>query len=261
MSGSRDEVAAALARQVRGAPDGRVAAGDPASHVRRFVEWTMVDGDLMCRYVWHNLPDPTGGTTRYTQPGTEILRRRGGDLACLGEFRNGDEADAMFARWRAAGGPAKPTADPTTDPTDGGDLRGIVGWAPEPLSRPTPREEVERAFGDFAARLASAAASGEWAPVAAAFTDEVRVRDHVSGFVEGRHALSAWIQDGVKRTPFTRYDVRLRIVEGNRVSALVRAEASAGGVDVNLLLHYGGEGRWAYLEVVYNPREIRDLVT
>ncbi|MYV97689.1 nuclear transport factor 2 family protein [Streptomyces sp. SID3343] len=252
MGGSRNEAAAALARQVPDEPDGR-SAGDLGSHVRRFVEWTMTDGDLVCRYVWHNLPDPTGGTTRYTQPGTEILRRRGDDLRRIGEFRNGDEADAMLARWRAAGG--------GTDSTGGRDLRGIVGWAPEPLPSTTARQEVERAFGDFASRLASAAASGEWAPVAAAFTDEVRVRDHVSGFMEGRHALSAWIQDGVKRTPFTRYDVRLRIVEGNRVSALLRAEASTGGVDVNLLLHYGGEGRWGYLEVVYNPREIRGLTT
>jgi hypothetical protein len=253
MGGSRDDMAAALARQVRHAPDGRATTSDLASHVRRFVEWTMIDGDLVCNYVWHNLPDPTGGTARYTQPGTEILRRRDGDVECLGEFRNGDESDAMFARWRAAGGGA--------DSTGGGDLRGIVGWAPEPPLGPAAREEIDRAFADFASRLAAAAASGEWAPVAAAFTDEVRVRDHVSGFVEGRHALSAWIQDGVRRTPFTRYDVRLRIVEGNRVSALVRARAVSGGVDVNLLLHYGGTGRWAYLEVVYNPREIRGLVT
>ncbi|WP_406284073.1 nuclear transport factor 2 family protein [Embleya sp. NBC_00896] len=249
MGGSRDEVVAALARAARGGGgDGEACAG-------RFTEWTMIDGDLVCRYVWHNLPDPTGGTARYTLPGTEILRRVGdGDrFETVGEFRNGDDADAMTARWHAAGGDAAVAAGP--------ELRGIIGWAPEPLPGAAPREEIERAFGDFASRLAEAAAGGEWAPVAAVFTDEVRVRDHVSGFVEGRHALSAWIQDGVKRSPFKRYDVRLRIVDGNRVSTVLRAEGPTGGLDVNLVLHYAREGRWSYVEVVYNPQEVRRLGT
>lgn len=243
MGGSRDEVAAALAGGGPGADD----AGD---RVRRFTEWTMVDGDLVCRYVWHNLPDPTGGATRYTVPGTEIVRRLGdGDrFETVGEFRNGDDADAMLARWHAAGGPAAGH--------DGAELRGIVGWAPEPMPVPTPREEIERAFGDFTVRLTSASAGGEWAPVAAVFTDEVRVRDHVIGFVEGRHALSAYIRDGVRRSPFTRYPIRLRIIDGNRVSTVVRAEGPVGGLDVNVVMHYAGEGRWSYVEVVYNPQEI-----
>jgi hypothetical protein len=241
MGGTRDE--AALAR-----------SGPIGDHVgawvRRFTEWTMVDGDLICRYVWFNLPDPTGGAVRYTVPGTEIVRRLGeGDrFETVGEFRNADEADAMIARWRAAGGPVAGY--------DGAELRGIVGWAPEPLPVPIPREEIERAFGDFAARVASASAGGEWAPVAAVFTDRVRVRDHVVGFVEGRHALSAYIRDGVRRSPFRRYRVRLRIIDGNRVSTVLRAEGPSGGLDVNVVLHYAGGRRWSYVEIVYNPQEI-----
>ncbi|MFF7249441.1 nuclear transport factor 2 family protein [Embleya sp. NPDC008237] len=241
MGGTRDE--AALARS---GPVG----GDVAACVRRFTEWTMIDGDLSCRYVWLNLPDPTGGTVRYTVPGTEIVRRVGpGDrIETVGEFRNGDAVDAMIARWRTAGGPVAGY--------DGAELRGIVGWAPEPLPLPIPRAEVERAFGDLAARLASASAGGEWAPVAAVFTDEVRVRDHVVGFVEGRHALSAYIRDGVRRSPFSRYRVRLRIIDGNRVSTVLRAEGPSGGLDVNVVLHYAGGRRWSYVEVVYNPQEV-----
>ncbi|MEU0935234.1 MULTISPECIES: nuclear transport factor 2 family protein [unclassified Embleya] len=242
MGGTRDE-AAALARN-------EPVDGDVGAWVRRFTEWTMIDGDLTCRYVWLNLPDPTGGTVRYTVPGTEIVRRLGaGDrFETVGEFRNGDGVDAMIARWRGAGGPAAGH--------DGAELRGIVGWAPEPLSVPIPREEIRRAFGDFAARLASASAGGEWAPLAAVFTDEVRVRDHVVGFVEGRHALSAYIRDGVRRSPFSRYRVRLRIIDGNRVSTVLRAEGPFGGLDVNVVLHYAGGRRWSYVEVVYNPQEI-----
>ncbi|OPC81780.1 hypothetical protein B4N89_13290 [Embleya scabrispora] len=241
MGGSRDEPAAALAR---------IGDGEPVPEMSRFTEWTMIDGDLVCRYVWHNLPDPTGGTARYTLPGTEILRRLGdGDrFETVGEFRNGDDADAMTARWRAAGG--------AVAGADGGELRGIVGWAPEPMPRAADRAEVERALAEFAARLAAAPVHGDWAPVAALFTDEVRVRDHVVGFAEGRHALHAYILDGVRRSPFARYRVGLRLVDGNRVALLLHAEGSRGGLDVNVVLHYAGEGRWSYVEVVYNPQEI-----
>ncbi|MET7302610.1 nuclear transport factor 2 family protein [Embleya sp. NPDC005575] len=96
----------------------------------------------------------------------------------------------------------------------------------------------------------------EWAPVAAVFTDEVRVRDHVVGFVEGRHALSAYIRDGVGRSPFRRYRVRLWIIDSNRVSTVLRAEGPSGGLDVNVVLHYAGGRRWSYVEIVYNPQEI-----
>ncbi|MFE5326584.1 nuclear transport factor 2 family protein [Embleya sp. NPDC056575] len=242
MGGSRDAVAAALARSAR------IGGADPIPEVSRFTEWTMVDGDLVCRYVWHNLPDPTGGTARYTLPGTEILRRVGDRFEMVGEFHNGDDAAAMIARWRAAGG-AVPGAD-------GGELRGIVGWAPEPTPRAADRAEVERALADFAGRLAAAPAHGDWAPVAALFTDEVRVRDHVVGFVEGRHALHAYILDGVRRSPFTGYRVVLRLVDGNRVAVLLRAEGADVGLDVNVVLHYAGAGRWSYVEVVYDPRRL-----
>ena len=256
MAGSRDDTVAALARhgELVGAADVLGLPPDTrAPRVRRYVEWTMIDADMVCRYVWHNLPDPTGGTTRYTLPGTEILRRDGGEFVTLAEFRNGDAEAAMFARWHAAGSGVCPEA--------GAELRGIVGWAPEPRRVDVPREEMERAFGRLASRLAATRRGGDWAPVVAVFTEDVRVRDHVSGFVEGRHALGAWIRDGVGRAPFERYEVRLRIIDGTRVSALLRVEGAGGGVDVNALLHYAGDGRWSYVEVVYDPREIRRLGT
>lgn len=265
MGGGRDDTAEALARHGELAVGARAFGShaldpllDPFPGTRipgvcRYVEWTMVDEDLVCRYVWHNLPDPTGGTARYTLAGTEILRRDGGEFETLGEFRNGDAEAAMLARWRAAG--------PGGCPDAGTELRGIVGWAPEPRRVDASREEIERAFGDLAARLAATGRDGDWAPVVAVFTDDVRVRDHVRGFVEGRHALGAWIRDGVGRSSFERYAVRLRIIDGTRVSVLLRVEGAGGGVDVNALLHYAGDGLWAYVEVVYDPREIRRLMT
>ncbi len=67
--------------------------------------------------------------------------------------------------------------------------------------------------------------------------------------------------------PTMEFPVSWRLIDGNRVSALIpnilpAPEGDDGyyGFDVNTILHYAGNGKWSFEEDVYSPAEAQDVI-
>ncbi len=225
-----------------------------------WIEWAAIDGDHVCFYIWNNLPDPTGGTTRYGFPNTTVLRYAGdGKFDWEADFYNPVDAEKVFVAWLNAGG-RKHTAPDRS-------LTGVDGWAAEPSATVYPRDEVEREFEAYRGRGRLAVATGDWDQWADQFTDDARYLEHHYGRFEGQSAIRAWITGVMKPFPTMEFPLKVAVIEGNRVAAIipnVLPDPTGGdgyfAFDVNVILHYAGNGKWSYEEDVYNPREAEAVV-
>jgi hypothetical protein len=225
-----------------------------------WVEWSIVDGDRVAYYVWHNLSDPSGGSARYAWAGTGALRYTGdGAFAVEGHFHNSADRRRVTAEWEAAGGTEATAPDPS--------LRGVEGWSPEPRTPAYPRAEVEAEFEKYRLRAARAVETGDWDQWADQFTDDAHYREHHYGYFTSGPEIRAWIKSVMQPFPTMEFPVSWRLIDGNRVSALIPnilppPEGDDGyyGFDVNTMLHYAGNGQWSYEEDVYSPRDAEKVV-
>ncbi len=218
-----------------------------------WIEWAVIDGDHICFYIWNNLPDPAGGGTRYGFPNTTVLRYAGdGRFDWEADFYNPADAERVFGAWLQAGGRKQTPPDRS--------LQGIADWAPEPPAGTSGRAEIEREFQAYRGRGARAVATGDWDQWADQFTDDARYLEHHYGRFSGQDAIRGWITGVMKPFPTMEFPLRVALIEGNRVCAVipnVLPDPTGGdgyyGFDVNVILHYAGGGRWSYEEDVYNP--------
>jgi predicted SnoaL-like aldol condensation-catalyzing enzyme len=226
-----------------------------------WMEWVAIEDDHICFYIWNNLPDPTGGTERYGFPNTTMLRYAGhGKFDWEADFYNPADAEKVFVAWLTAGGRKHTPMNRS--------LEGIEGWLPEPSTEAFSREEIEREFEAYRARGRLAVETGDWDQWADQFTDDARYLEHHYGRFEGQAAIRAWITGVMKPFPMMAFPLKVAVIEGNRVGAIipnVLPDPSGGdgyfGFDVNVVLHYAGNGKWSYEEDVYNPREAQDVIT
>lgn len=230
------------------------------SAMTTWIDWHQIEGDQIGFYVWNNLPDPTGEGRPFQFPNTTILRYAGdGKFDKQDDFYNPADAERVFTDWIAAGGRRHTPKDRS--------LRGIEGWAP-PVPEPAfPREEVEREFQRYRERGSQAVATGDWNQWADQFTDDARYLEHHYGRFEGQDAIRAWILSVMQPFPTMEFPVTWYSIEGNRITALipnVLPDPTGGdqtyGFDVNVILHYAGDGRWSYEEDVYNPKDAETTI-
>lgn len=225
-----------------------------------WMEWVDIDGDHVSFYIWNNMPDPAGTGTSYQFPNTTVLRYAGdGRFDWEADFYNPADAVRIVTAWVQAGGRRSTPPDHS--------LRGIEGWLPEPSPVVHPREEVEREFAAYRARGAAAVASGDWNPWADQFTEDARYYEHHFGRFNGQAAIREWITGVMKPFPTMEFPLKVATINGNRVSAIipnVLPDPAGGdayfGFDVNVVLHYAGDGRWSYEEDVYNPQEAQRVI-
>ena len=216
-------------------------------------EWYDIDDDLVCCYIWSNLPDPAGGATRYGFPHTTLLRYLGdGRFDREGDYSNPADAAKVLDAWSRAGGDATTPPDPS--------LEGIAGWAPAASTVTFPRDEIEHEFQRYRGRGAHAVATGDWHQWADQFTTDAKYFEHHYGRFDGQAAIREWITGVMKPFPTMDFPLKAHLIEGNRVCAVipnVLPDPAGGdayfGFDVNVILHYAGSRQWSYEEDVYDP--------
>ena len=225
-----------------------------------WIEWHQIEGDRVAFYVWNNLPDPEGKGRHFQFPNTTILRYAGnGKFDEQHDFYNPENAEKVFTDWIAAGGRRNTPKDWS--------LRGIPGWQPAVPTPACPREEVERELHAYRERGNKAVATGDWDQWADQFTTDARYLEHHYGRFEGQDGIRAWINGVMQPFPSMEFPITWYSIEGNRVSALIpnvlpdpKGGPDGYGFDVNVILHYAGNGKWSYEEDVYNPREAKDVI-
>lgn len=226
-----------------------------------WVDWWQVEGDTIAFYVWNNLPDPAGEGRHFQFPNTTLLRYAGdGKFDWQADFYNPADAEKVFTDWIAAGGNRSTKQDRS--------LTGIPGWQP-PVPEPAhPREEVERELQAYKARADLAVSTGDWDQWADQFTEDARYLEHHYGRFEGQSGIRAWIKSVMQPFPDMEFPHSWYSIDGNRVSALIpnvlpdpKGGPDGYGFDVNVILHYAGDGKWSYEEDVYNPREAEQVIT
>ncbi len=222
-------------------------------------EWSMIDGNQVAMYVWNNLPDPGTGK-RYGFPNTTIVTYAGdGKFSAQADFYNPADAQRVFGEWMADGGNRE------LPPQHG--LGGLPGWAPEPSADRHSRDEVYAEFLRYRQRADQAVATGDWNPWADQFTSDARYREHHFGTFAGQDEIRAWITGVMQPFPTMEFPLQTVLIDGNRLSAVipnVLPDPTGGdhdyGFDVNVVLHYAGNGRWSYEEDVYNPEEAQRVI-
>jgi ketosteroid isomerase-like protein len=225
-----------------------------------WLDWYQIEGDRVAFYIWNNLPDPTGEGRSFQFPNTTVLQYAGdGQWDWQADFYNPADAEKVFGAWLEAGGRKHTPADPS--------LQGVDGWAPEPPAPAFDREEIEREFTRYRERGSIAVATGDWDQWADQFTDDARYLEHHYGRFDGQQEIRDWINGVMQPFPTMEFPVTWYSIDGNRISALipnVLPDPAGGdrtyGFDVNVILHYAGDGRWSYEEDVYNPKEAERVI-
>jgi ketosteroid isomerase-like protein len=230
------------------------------SAMTTWIEWHQIEDDRICFYVWNNLPDPTGEGRHFQFPNTTILTYAGnGQFSEQHDFYNPADAEKVFTDWIAAGGRRNTRQDKS--------LRGIPGYQPDVPTPTHPREEVERELHIYRERGNKAVATGDWNQWADQFTDDAYYLEHHYGRFAGQAAIREWILGVMQPFPDMVFPITWYSIEGNRVCCLIpnvlpdpKGGPDGFGFDVNTILHYAGNGKWAYEEDVYNPKEAERVV-
>lgn len=230
------------------------------SAMTTWIEWHQIDDDRVCFYVWNNLPDPTGEGRHFQFPNTSILTYAGNGLFSeQHDFYNPADAERVFTEWIQAGGRRDTPQDKS--------LKGIPGFQPPVPTPAAPREEVERELHLYRERGNKAVATGDWNQWADQFTDDANYLEHHYGRFAGQAAIREWINGVMQPFPSMEFPIVWHSIEGNRVCALIpnvlpdpKGGPDGYGFDVNVILHYAGNGKWAYEEDVYNPKDAERVI-
>jgi hypothetical protein len=225
-----------------------------------WIEWHQIEDDRICFYVWNNLPDPAGQGRSFQFPNTTILTYGGNGQFCeQHDYYNPHDAERVFTEWIHAGGRRNTPQDKS--------LRGVPGFQPPVPTPAYPREEVERELEAYRQRGNVAVATGDWNQWADQFTDDAKYVEHHYGRYEDQQEIRDWINGVMQPFPTMEFPIAWKSIEGNRVCTLIpnvlpdpKGGPDGYAFDVNTILHYAGNGRWAYEEDVYNPDEASKVV-
>jgi hypothetical protein len=129
------------------------------------------------------------------------------------------------------------------------------------------RAEMEREFEAYQERGRLAGETGDWNQWADQFTDDAKYVEHHYGRFENQTEIRDWINGVMQPFPSMEFPIAWKSIEGNRVCTLIpnvlpdpKGGPDGYAFDVNTILHYAGNGKWAYEEDVYNPTEASKVV-
>jgi hypothetical protein len=126
------------------------------------------------------------------------------------------------------------------------------------------RDEIERAYEDYQAKVRGITASGDWAPFADLFTEDAVYNEHLFGRFEGREAIRTWITKTMSRFPgnlMTAFPHEWYMIDeaSGRVVCQIWNDMPDPGdgkrysaYNISVLM-YAGDGLWSSEEDVYNP--------
>jgi ketosteroid isomerase-like protein len=127
------------------------------------------------------------------------------------------------------------------------------------------RGEIEDAFAEYQRRVRG----GDWAAWSELFTDNAVYLEHEYGTFYGREAIRNWIVATMDKAVGMTFPVEWFVVDEDRViwytwnqfPQLPGHAASDFQFAVVSILRYGGDGRWASQEDVYNAKEAEAVLT
>jgi hypothetical protein len=133
------------------------------------------------------------------------------------------------------------------------------------------REEIQSALDNYAVVADQAAKSGDWAPWAELFTEDVTYIEHVYGEFHGREEVLAWISKTMGVFPFTKMNAfpwdwyTIDAEQGWVVGQIENRFADPGDGKVYQAanwtrLVYAGNGLFSSEEDVYNPMHFQPVV-
>ena len=132
------------------------------------------------------------------------------------------------------------------------------------------RAELERAFASYCELREQAIRAGDWAIWGNQFSDDARYLEHAYGALEGREAIVAWITGVMAPFPTMTFPNDWVVFDEARGWVVFQCQnrlphpTDPHGAPFQFptwsLLHYAGEGRWAYEEDMYNAKAAAETV-
>lgn len=127
------------------------------------------------------------------------------------------------------------------------------------------RDEIEDAFAEYQRRVRA----NDWSAWADLFVDDAVYLEHEYGTFYGRDAIRNWIVETMQPAQGMTFPVEWYVIDGDRVvwytwnqfPQLPGHAASDFQFATVSILRYGGNGRWASQEDVYNAREAEGVLT
>lgn len=122
--------------------------------------------------------------------------------------------------------------------------------------------EIEAAYGNYSQTVDGCSASGDWAPYADCFTEDVTYLEHAYGVFHGRAEVREWIVAVMAPFPHMRFRHSWTAWDDANDAVVVEIQnildhPSEPGVEFTFpnvtRLVYGGDGLFASEEDVYNP--------
>ena len=125
------------------------------------------------------------------------------------------------------------------------------------------REELEGAFETFKATADKAAETGDWKLWAALFTEDARYIEHAYGEFHGRAAIEEWIVKVMAPFPTMTFPHNWSVIDEANDAVIFevenvlpppnRPDGTPYAFPNWTRIVYGGGGKWASEEDVYNP--------
>ena len=131
---------------------------------------------------------------------------------------------------------------------------------------PFTRAELESALAHYSSVVQECSRSGDWAPFADLFTEDVHYVEHAYGELHGREAVREWIQTVMAPFPHMRFPQGWAAYDEQHGAVVLLVK--------NLLDHptdpdgepfwfpnwtrlvYAGDNQWSQEEDIYNPRRV-----
>jgi hypothetical protein len=133
------------------------------------------------------------------------------------------------------------------------------------------RDELEKAFETYLEAGARAGATGDWSEWPDVFTEDATYIEHLFGTFHGRDEIRKWITETMGQFPGSEMDtfpIEWHVVDEERgwiVCEIQNRMKDPGDGSIHqasniTILRYGGDGKWASEEDVYNPQHFIDMV-
>ncbi len=133
------------------------------------------------------------------------------------------------------------------------------------------REEMEKAFDNYQAVAAKAAAANEWRAWADMFTDDAEYVEHHFGVFHGRQAIYDWITATMHTPPndeMNAFPIEWYVIDEQKGWVVCKVQnrmRDPGDGSVHqeanwTLLKYAGNNQWSYEEDMYNPLEFGRMI-
>jgi SnoaL-like domain len=125
------------------------------------------------------------------------------------------------------------------------------------------RDELERALEHYTRTVEGCSESGNWAPFADLFTEDVEYREHAYGTFQGREEVRSWIIEVMKPFPHMRFPHTWTAFDEENGAVVMEVlnvldhPTEPGGKEFGFTnvtrLVYAGDSLFSSEEDVYNP--------